>query len=99
MLLFTTMHRNRTNTFRVNNKALAKQKSSLLTFESLNVSQTIPREENNEKSILTTESTKKKKKKTNREELHHCRRVQNTFSFVCLYVAWLFLLSPSATRS
>lgn len=97
MLLFTTMHRNRTNTFRVNNKALA-QKSSLLTFESLNVSQTIPREENNEKSILTTESTKKKKK-TNREELHHYRRVQNTFSFVCLYVAWLFLLSPSATRS
>jgi len=98
MLLFTTMHRNRTNTFRVNNKALAKQKSSLLTFESLNVSQTIPREENNEKSILTTERTKKKKK-TNREELHHCRRVQNTFSFVCLCVAWLFLLSPSATRS
>ena len=97
MLLFTTMHRNRTNTFRVNNKALA-QKSSLLTFESLNVSQTIPREENNEKSILTTESTKKKKK-TNREELHHCRRVQNTFSFACSYVAWLFLLSPSATRS
>ena len=93
------MHRNRTNTFRVNNRALAKQKSSLLTFESLNVSQTIPREENNEKSILTTESTKKKKKKTNREELHHCRRVQNTFSFVCLCVAWLFLLSPSATRS
>jgi hypothetical protein len=98
MLLFTTMHRNRTNTFRVNNKALAKQKSALLKFESLNVSQTIPREENNEKSILTTESTKKKKK-TNREELHHCRRVQNTFSFVCSYVAWLFLLSPSATRS
>ena len=97
MLLFTTMHRNRT-TFRVNNRALAKQKSSLLTFESLNVSQTIPREENNEKSILTTERTKKKKK-TNREELHHCRRVQNTFSFVCSYVAWLFLLSPSATRS
>ena len=83
MLLFTTMHRNRTNTFRVNNKALAKQKSSLLTFESLNVSQTIPREENNEKSILTTESTKKKKK-TNREELHYCRRVQNTVSLrVC----------------
>ena len=98
MLLFTTMHRNCTNTFRVNNRALAKQKSALLTFESLNVSQTIPREENNEKSILTTESTKKKKK-TNREELHHFRRVQNTFSFVCLYVAWLFLLSPSATRS
>jgi len=98
MLLFTTMHRNRTNTFRVNNRALAKQKSALLTFESLNVSQTIPREENNEKSILTTESTKKKKK-TNREELHHYRRVQNTFSFVCSYVAWLFLLSPSATRS